>query len=72
MVAMERFLDWVNSWMASGSDKLFQRNKAKREEDYSRREATLFDRDRVFILYEGYKTEPIIFSHSNQIWLSNC
>ena len=45
--------------MASRSDKLFQKRKAKKQIDLARREATFLERRRVLIVCEGGKTEPL-------------
>lgn len=45
--------------MASQSDKLFQKRKAKKREDLARRRPTLSERRRVLIVCEGGRTEPL-------------
>lgn len=47
--------------MGSRSDKLFQKRKAGRKKDYSRRRRTLSERRRSLIVCEGEKTEPDYF-----------
>lgn len=44
--------------MASSSDKLFQKRKAKSKADNSRPKPTLIERRRALIVCEGEKTEP--------------
>lgn len=45
--------------MASRSDKIFQKRKAKKKQDLARRKATLAERRRILIVCEGEKTEPL-------------
>lgn len=45
--------------MASKSDQLFQKRKAKKRKDLARRRPTLPERRRVLIICEGEKTEPL-------------
>ncbi len=48
--------------MASRSDKLFQKRKAKKQRDLARRRPTRSERQRVLIVCEGEKTEPLYFN----------
>ena len=47
--------------MGSRSDRLFQKRKAKKKEDFRRSVATLPARKRILIVCEGSKTEPKYF-----------